>query len=137
MLGLDEDPVHLHPLVEEFRDLVLDYIWMCNDIVSCHMEASLGYNFNLPWVVYESGAFGSFENAVEVVVDMINRVDARCAEVVDAIQHNGELIQREPKLNAYLVTMVSWMSGTLCWSFETYRYGLKHDNGHHKHTISC
>ena len=137
MLGLDEDPVHLHPLVEEFRDLVLDYIWMCNDIVSCHMEASLGYNFNLPWVVYESGAFGSFENAVEVVVDMINRVDARCAEVVDAIQRNEELIQREPKLNAYLVTMVSWMSGTLCWSFETYRYGLKHDNGHHKHTISC
>ena len=137
VLGLDEDPIHLHPLVEEFRDLVLDYIWMCNDIVSCHMEASLGYNFNLPWVVYESGAFGSFQDSVEVVVGMMNSVDARCAQVVDAIQRNEELIRKEPKLNAYLATMVSWMSGTLCWSFETYRYGLKHDNEHHKHTISC
>ena len=136
VLGLDEDPIHLHPLLEEFRDLALDYIWMCNDIVSCHMEASLGYNFNLPYLVYQNGAFGSFQDAMEVAVDMINRVDARCARVVDAIQQNEELIQREPKLNAYLATMVSCMSGTLRWSFETCRYGLNDDNGHHKHTIS-
>ena len=131
VLGLDEDPIHLHPLVEEFRDLVLDYICMCNDVVSCAMEASLGDTFNLPWVVYESGAFGSFRDAVEVAVDMMNHVDARCAQVVDAIQQNEELIQREPKLNAYLETMVSCMSGTLRWSFETCRYGLNHDGGHH------
>ena len=136
VLGLDEDPIHLHPLLEEFRDLALDYIWMCNDIVSCHMEASLGYNFNLPYLVYKNNALGSFQDAMDVAVDMINRVDARCARVVDAIQRNEELIQREPKLNAYLATMVSCMSGTLRWSFETCRYGLNDDNGHHKHTIS-
>ena len=135
VLRLDEDPIHLHPLIEEFRDLAVDYMWMCNDIVSCHMEASLGYNFNLPYLVYKNNALGSFQDAMDVAVDMINRVDARCARVVDAIQRNEELIQREPKLNAYLATMVSCMSGTLRWSFETCRYGLYHDNGYHKHTI--
>ena len=99
------------------------------------MEASLSYNFNLPYLVYKNNALGSFQDAMDVAVDMINRVDARCARVVDAIQRNEELIQREPKLNAYLATMVSCMSRTLRWSFETCRYGLYHDNGYHKHTI--
>ena len=137
VLGLDEDPIHLHPLVEEFRDLVLDYICMCNDVVSCAMEASLGDTFNLPSVAYATGAFGSFQEAMKVVADMMDQVDARCVKVIDAIQQNEDLIRREPKLNAYLAMMVSWMSGTLCWSFETCRYGLNHDNGHRKNTISC
>ena len=137
VLGLDEDPIHLHPLVEEFRDLVLDYICMCNDVVSCAMEASLGNTFNLPSVAYATGAFGSFQEAMKVVADMMDQVDAWCVKVIDAIQQNEDLIRREPKLNAYLAMMVSWMSGTLCWSFETCRYGLNHDNGHRKNTISC
>ena len=137
VLGLDEDPIHLHPLVEEFRDLVLDYICMCNDVVSCAMEASLGDTFNLPSVAYATGAFGSFQEAMKVVADMMDQVDARCVKVIDAIQQNEDLIRREPKLNAYLAMMVSWMSRTLCWSFETCRYELNHDNGHSKHTISC
>ena len=75
---------------------------------------------------------------MEVAVDMINCVNARSAnsKVVDAIQHNEELIRREPKLNAYLATIVSCMSANIRWSFETCHYGLNHDNGH-KHIISC
>ena len=32
-LGLDEYLIHLHLLVEEFYDLVLDYICMCNNFL--------------------------------------------------------------------------------------------------------
>ena len=127
VLRLDDDPIHLHELVHELRDLALDYMCMCNDMVSLRMETSAGDYFNLPCIVYESGAAASLQDALEIVAGMLRQIDARCVQVVDAIRENEELMGWQPKLEAYVLTMMSCMSGTLRWSFETKRYGLKHD----------
>ena len=124
-LGMDDDPIHLHELVHELRDLAIDYMCMCNDMVSVHMETLAGDYFNLPSVVYESGVAPSFQDALGIVAEMIRQVDARCLQVVDTICENEELMGREPKLEVYLSTVMSCMSGALHWSFETKRYGLK------------
>ena len=121
LLGLDNNPIHLH----ELRDLAIDYMCMCNDMVSVHMETLAGDYFNLPSVVYESGVAPSFQDALGIVAEMIRQVDARCLQVVDTICENEELMGREPKLEVYLSTVMSCMSGALHWSFETKRYGLK------------
>ena len=128
VLGLDDDPIHLHTLVHELRNLVIDYMCMCNDMVSFRMETSAGDYFNLPCIVYESGVVSSFQDALGIVAEMIRQVDARCVKVVDAIRKNEELMRREPKLEVYMSTMVSCMSGTLRWSFETKRYGLNDED---------
>ena len=129
VLGLDDDPIHLHTLVHELRNLVIDYMCMCNDMVSFRMETSAGDYFNLPCIVYNSGAADTFQEALDIVAEMMEQADARCVQVVDAIRRNEELVAMEPKLEMYLVTMMSCMSGTLRWSFETTRYGLKHQDG--------
>ena len=92
VLRLDDDPIHLHELVHELRDLAIDYMCMCNDMVSLRMETSAGDYFNLPCIVYESGAAASLQDALEIVAGMLRQIDARCVQVVDAIRENEELM---------------------------------------------
>jgi hypothetical protein len=130
-LGLDDDPVDLHPLIAELLQLVVDYMCICNDLVSCRAEISKGDYFNLPSIVYNNdmnNGRGSFQDAIDVVVGMMDRVDARCVQLLHDLRRDkriARLMRRDPRLAAYLDNMVSFMSGTLRWSFETVRYGLR------------
>ena len=66
-LGLNEDLIHLHPLVEEFYDLVLDYICMCNNFLLWPMEAYLSDHY------HNLGYNDMFGRTNEVIERRVNR----------------------------------------------------------------
>jgi hypothetical protein len=140
VLGLEEDPVHKHALLHELRDLSLDYMCMCNDLVSWRMECAAGDFFNLPCVVYGCGMAPTLADAAQHVAHLMHRIDARAAHLLclhASHQYSPDLIaplvdvSTDPCLRTYVHTLASCMSGTLRWSFETIRYGLHtHSTAH-------
>ncbi|MCO5554743.1 hypothetical protein L7F22_008277 [Adiantum nelumboides] len=55
MLGIElDDATYSNASIQEFKTVALDYICLCNDLISCKMEIGVGDYFNVPSIVYAS-----------------------------------------------------------------------------------
>nr|WES10307.1 microbial terpene synthase-like protein 6 [Dryopteris fragrans] len=129
-LGIElEEEVYNNPLVEKFRYLALDYIFLCNDLISCKAEIGVGDYFNMPSIAYNSCSIANkewrFQDAIDHVANMIKDLDGQCVSMLSVIQESSaspSLHHNMSFVNTYIVALCSCMSGCLAWFLETARY---------------
>nr|QOJ43466.1 MTPSL [Microlepia platyphylla] len=140
-LGIQLDEATFYnPLIQELRNVVLDYISLCNDIVSCPIEISMRDYFNLPSVLYNCATnthppwkFTSFQNAVDHVAQMVEDLNTKAIFLISTIQEENK--HMEPymvdPIYAYLDGLSLCMSGALTWFYESARYNQPQNRNRH------
>nr|WES10309.1 microbial terpene synthase-like protein 8 [Dryopteris fragrans] len=120
-IELDEN-VYAHPQLQEFRNTAVDYICLCNDILSCRVEIGVGDYFNMPSIVYNTCASSTFQEAINFSASMVEELDTRLVSMVASIHQSSLPSLQCPSLKAYVNALGSCMSGCLAWFLETARY---------------
>ncbi|MCO5598344.1 hypothetical protein L7F22_052438 [Adiantum nelumboides] len=100
-LGIElDDATYSNASIQEFRTAALDYMCLCNDLISCKMEIGVGDYLNMPSIVYAStgtlhqraasdqpsgGEWTGLQAAMDYVVDMVHGLDACSVSILDSM----------------------------------------------------
>nr|QOJ43464.1 MTPSL [Christella parasitica] len=132
-LGIElDEPTFYNPLIQELRNVALDYISLCNDIVSSPIEIGIGDYFNLPSILYSSAVspsnFTSFQNAMDHVAQMAEDLNNRAISLISTIHDDNKHIEpyMVAPIHAYVEALSLGMSGALAWFYKTARYQEAH-----------
>nr|QOJ43465.1 MTPSL [Aglaomorpha bonii] len=128
-LGVEFDNATLYdPLIQELHNVVLDYISLCNDVVSCRIEIDNGDYFNLPSILYNSETsqwrFTTLQFVMDRISQMILDLSNHAIFLVSAIHEESKNF--DPTMvsfvHAYVEGLSHGMAGALAWFLETARY---------------
>ncbi|KAH7434519.1 hypothetical protein KP509_06G021400 [Ceratopteris richardii] len=125
VLGLElEEVVHSDRFVLDIQDIAVDFVNLCNDVVSCRQEASEGDYFNLPSILYinqpNSCLKLTFQEALDITAHITRDLDNRCALLQRRL--DDTYTSHSTAMHTFMKVLLNSMSGCLTWFLESARY---------------